>query len=111
MTQAKIGLVGSLWSMLTLSTLLTAARLFCIVPHMPLPFNPIAYAAWETGFVALEELEDDTVGGPRFLPEGTLVSEKEKPVCAEVCKSLTGDVLAYAACTGGYAAGIDREKN
>lgn len=54
--------------------------------------------------------EDEARGSPRFLPDGTVVFEKESPQCMEVCKSLVSDQLAYAACLGGCAAVIDGEK-
>lgn len=53
---------------------------------------------------------EDVGGSPRFLPDGTVVFEKESPECAEACKWLVKDQLAYSACLGGCAAVIDGEK-
>lgn len=72
--------------------------------------NPIAYAACMTGCGALNVSDDEAKGSPRFLPDGTIVFEKESPECAEVCKSLVSDQLTYAACLGGCAGRTDGEK-
>ena len=78
---------------------------------IPLLINPLAYAACAAGCSALSVSGEDAVGGsPRFLPDGTIVFEKESPQCAEACKSLVSDQLTYAACLGGCAAGTVGEK-
>jgi len=67
--------------------------------------NPIAYAACAAGCGGLAVSDTDEVhGSPVFLPDGTVVFEKESEVCAETCKLLAGEPLTYAACLGGCAA-------
>lgn len=76
----------------------------------PLLINPLAYAACSAGCAALGVSGDDAGGSPRFLPDGTIVFEKESPQCAEACKALVADQLTYSACLGGCAATIDAGK-
>ena len=76
----------------------------------PLLINPIAYAACAAGCSALSVSGEDVGGSPRFLPDGSIVFEKESAQCAEACKPLVGDQLTYAACLGGCAAKPDGEK-
>lgn len=77
---------------------------------LPLVINPIAYAACTMGCSALNVSEEEAKGSPRFLPDGTIVFEKESPECAEACKTLVSDQLTYSACLGGCAARPDGVK-
>ena len=71
----------------------------------PLLINPIAFAACAAGCAALAVGDgEESHGSPRFLPDGTVVFEKESPKCAEACSPLSGDALAYSACLSGCAA-------
>jgi hypothetical protein len=78
---------------------------------LPLLINPIAYAACTTGcsVLAVSEAEEVHVS-PRFLPDGTVVFEKESDLCAEACKPLSREPLAYSACLAGCAAVSDGQK-
>lgn len=66
--------------------------------------NPIAYAACAAGCTALNVADEEVKRAPRFLPDGTVVFEKESNVCAEACKPLVAEQLSYAACLAGCAA-------
>jgi hypothetical protein len=76
----------------------------------PLLINPIAFAACAAGCSTLAVSDEENKGSPRFLPDGTVVFEKESTLCADACKPLVGDQLAYSACLGGCAAVTEGDK-
>ncbi|KAK1751116.1 hypothetical protein QBC47DRAFT_364657 [Echria macrotheca] len=83
----------------------------CIAACAPLLLNPIAYAACLAGCAALEGPDGgEAHKSPRFLPDGTVVFEKESDQCAEVCKPLVNEPLTYSACLGGCAGATERQK-
>ncbi|KAI0433441.1 hypothetical protein F5Y09DRAFT_338657 [Xylaria sp. FL1042] len=82
----------------------------CLAACTPLLINPLAYAACSAGCSALAVSEDQVGGSPRFMPDGTVVFEKESTQCAEACKPLLSDQLAYTACLGGCAAVTGSQK-
>jgi hypothetical protein len=73
--------------------------------YTPLLINPIAYAACTIGCSALSVSEGDDPKSARFMPDGTIVFEKESPEYAEACKLLVTETLTHAACLSGCAAG------
>jgi hypothetical protein len=77
---------------------------------LPLMINPIAYAACTFGCGGLAVSEEETKSSPRFMPDGSVVFEKESTLCADACKPLVSDQLAYSACLGGCAA-VEAGKN
>ncbi|KAK0512050.1 hypothetical protein JMJ35_005178 [Cladonia borealis] len=82
----------------------------CLAACTPLLINPLAYAACAAGCSALGVSGDDIGGCPRFLPDGTIIFEKESSQCEEACKTLLREPLTYAACLGGCAARTEGEK-
>jgi hypothetical protein len=70
----------------------------------PLAFNPVAFGACTLGCGGLSVSEEDSHKSARFMPNGTVVFEKESPQCAEACKLLVNEPLTYSACLVGCAA-------
>ncbi|KAF4983605.1 hypothetical protein FZEAL_1014 [Fusarium zealandicum] len=83
---------------------------FCLAACSPLLINPIAYAACATGCTAAAVPEEESKASPRFLPDGSVVFEKESDQCAGVCKQLVADRLAYSACLAGCAGATEGAK-
>lgn len=75
----------------------------------PLVINPIAYGACVAGCAALG-VSAESKNSPRFLPDGSVVFEEETPQCADACKPLVRDQLAYSACLGGCAVTLNDGK-
>ncbi|ETS87889.1 hypothetical protein PFICI_01717 [Pestalotiopsis fici W106-1] len=84
----------------------------CLAACTPLLINPIAYAACSAGCsgLAVASDDEDIKSSPRFLDDGTVVFEKESTECADACKPLNSDPLAYSACLGGCAAVAEEKK-
>ncbi|KAF2994328.1 hypothetical protein E8E14_002270 [Neopestalotiopsis sp. 37M] len=83
----------------------------CMAACAPLIINPIAYTACTMGCSGLAVADEgDVKSSPRFLEDGTVVFEKESTQCADACKPLNSDPLAYSACLGGCAAVAEDKK-